>query len=87
MDNFWESQAAPSVRAGPCPSHLLKCLHGHIPMFSFQVLKPSILPFPTAKEWKQTPGGLCVWPWGARVAAGTGVEPGAVCTEVGGSSF
>lgn len=52
-----------------------------------QVLKPSILPFPTAKEWKQTPGGLCVWPWGARVAAGTGVEPGAVCTEVGGSSF
>lgn len=60
-------------------------LRGHIPMFSFQVLKPSVLPFPTAKEWEQTPGGLCVRPWGARVAAGSHVEPGAVCAEVGGS--
>lgn len=60
-------------------------LRGHIPMFSFQVLKPSVLPFPTAKEWEQTPGGLCVRPWGARVAAGSRVEPGAVCAEVGGS--
>lgn len=32
-------------------SSLPEWLRGHIPMFSFQVLKPSVLPFPTAKEW------------------------------------